>query len=335
MMPESQPVADLCAEQAIRIWTRRHSGTWSETEEAELQTWLAAAPEHRAAYEKVGKLWASVGQLDGRVQRSEVGPRSVRLRRLWAACAAVLVAALLVPLGHVSYDWWNGVPVHWVAQRGEPKAIVLQDGTRVLLDAGSDLVVKLGARVRRVSLIRGEALFSVVHDASRPFELEIGPGRIADLGTRFDVETLQGAARVAVFEGRVGITTPHGEVLLTAGHSGGYDGAGLLLPVSQVSDSTALWQQGMRRFEAAPLADVVERLMRYHSVTFVFADPQLKQLRLSGTFRITDLPLFLRTLSTALPVDARWIDPKRVELTARTPVSDQSWQQSATSGDPR
>jgi transmembrane sensor len=334
-MSEGQPVTDLCVEQAIRIWTRRHSGTWSESEEAELQAWLTAAPEHRAAYEKVGHLWTRSGQLDGRVQRSEVGLRSVRLRHIWAACAAVLVASLLVPLWHFSYNWWNGMPVHWVTQRGEPKTIVLQDGTRVLLDAGSDLVVKLGARVRRVSLIRGEALFSVVHDASRPFEIEIGPGRIADLGTRFHVETLQGAARIAVFEGRVGIKTPHGEVLLTAGHSGGYDGAGFVLPVTEVGDSTALWQQGMRRFEAAPLADVVERLMRYHSVTFVFADPQLKQLRLSGTFRITDLPLFLRTLSTALPVDARWIGPERVELTARAPVSYQSSQQSATPGDQR
>jgi transmembrane sensor len=314
------------------MWTRRHSGTWSEGEEAELQRWLTATTEHRAAYEKVGQLWARAGRLDGRVQRSEVGLRSVRLRHIWAACAAVLVASLLVPLWHFSYNWWNGMPVHWVTQRGEPKTIVLQDGTRVLLDAGSDLVVKLGARVRRVSLIRGEALFSVVHDVSRPFEVEIGPGRIADLGTRFHVETLQGAARIAVFEGRVGIKTPHGEVLLTAGHSGGYDDAGLLLPVSEVGDSTALWQQGMRRFEAAPLADVVERLMRYHSVTVVFADPQLKRLRLSGTFRITDLPLFLRTLSTALPVDARWIGPERVELTARAPVSDQSSQQSVTSG---
>jgi transmembrane sensor len=323
MMPTKQLETDLCVEQAIRRWTRRHSGTWSDSDEAELRTWLTAAPEHRIAYERIARVWVSAGGLEGRIQRPEAGFRPSRSRQVWAACAAVLAAALIVPLCLFSYNWWNGVPVHWVTQRGEPRAIVLPDGTRVLLDADSDLVVKMGARVRRVALVRGEALFSVVHRATQPFEVEIGRGRIVDLGTRFDVENLHGSARVAVFEGRVGVSTPHGEVLLTAGHGSGYDGAGVLLPVREVDDAAALWPQGQRRFEEAPLSDVVERLMRYHAVTFAFGDPRLKQLRLSGTFRITDLPLFLRTLSAALPVEARWIGPQRVELTARTTAPDQ------------
>lgn len=330
MMPTEQLGTDLCVEQAIRRWTRRHSGTWSDSDEAELQTWLTAAQEHRIAYDRIARLWASAGGLEGRIQRPELRPS--RSRQVWAACAAVLVAALIVPLWQFSYNWWNGVPVHWVTQRGEPRAIVLQDGTRVLLDADSDLVVKMGAHVRRVALIRGEALFSVVHRATQPFQVEIGRGRIMDLGTRFDVENLQGSARVAVFEGRVGVSTPHGQVLLTAGQRSGYDGAGLLLPVREVDDSAALWTQGQRRFEDAPLSDVVERLMRYHAVTFVFGDPRLKQLRLSGTFRITDLPLFLRTLSAALPVEARWIGPHRVELTARTTAPDQDSRRPVTPG---
>jgi transmembrane sensor len=323
MTSTQEEAADFCVEQAIRLWTRRHSGTWSESDETELQTWLLAAPEHRVAYDKVARVWASTGALQGRFARTEPTPRSTRLRLVLAACAAVLAVALVIPLWHVSYDWWNGVPVRWVAPRGEPRAIELQDGTHIQLDADSELVVKLGARVRRVALVRGEALFSVVHDASKPFEVQVGPGRVTDLGTRFDIEKLRDSARISVFEGRVGVNTSHGEVLLTAGRSSGYDGAGILLPIGAAEDPSVLWPAGLRHFVAEPLSVVVERLARYHAVTFAFSDPRLRQLELSGTFRVTDLPLFLRTVSTALPVQARWTGPQQVEFAPRAASPDQ------------
>jgi transmembrane sensor len=237
-----------------------------------------------------------------------------------AGCA-IAVTLMLILLGRGVFNWWNGVPVHWTTAQGESREIVLQDGTRVQLDADSDLVVKLGARVRRASLVRGEALFSVVHDASRPFEVKIGRGRITDLGTRFDLEVLHDSTRVAVFEGRVGVATAQGEVLLTPGQGSGYDAKGALLPVSEVGDSAWLWEKGLRHFDEAPLADVVQRLARYHSIRFAFANPRLARLRLSGTFRMTDLPTFLRTLSAALPVEAHWTGPQQVELTEPASVS--------------
>jgi transmembrane sensor len=198
----------------------------------------------------------------------------------------------------------------------------LKDGTRVQLDADSELVVQLGARVRRVSLMRGEALFTVVHDPSRPFEANVGPGRITDLGTRFDVETVNGATRIAVLEGRIGVWTLHGEMSLEAGREGGYDRDGILSAIKPVDNSVALWQQGQRHFDAEPLSDVVDRLQRYHAVTFEFADPHLQRLRLSGTFRMNDLEIFLRTLGAALPVEARWIDPHHIELRAKRGPAD-------------
>jgi transmembrane sensor len=306
-------ISDLSLEQAIRLWTRRHSGTWTEEDERELTAWLAAAPENRAAYEKVAGVWETSGRLERR-DYTAVPSRTLTAPRIALACAAVLVAALALPAWRQADRWWNGVRVHWVAPRGESRTLVLEDGTQVLLDADSDLVAKFGAHARRVSLVRGEALFTVTHDASRPFEIEIGPGRVVDLGTRFDVEKLPDAVRVAVFEGRVGIKTTHGEVVLGAGRGCGYDDSGALLPVRKVDAATTLRSDGERRFDSEPLAAVVARLARYHPVTFEFSDPRLQELRVSGTFRVTDLALFLRTLSAALPVEARWVGAQRVEF---------------------
>ena len=238
-------------------------------------------------------------------------------RRIAFASTAVLAAIALFPGFQLLTRWWNGVPVHWIAPRGESKTLRMEDGTQVLLDADSELVTKLGARVRRASLLRGEALFVVKYDVSRPFEVEAGPGRITDLGTHFDVEKLPGSVRISVYEGRVGVRTAHGEVVLETGRGGGYDDHGILLPVNHVDTATMLQADGQRRFDSEPLAAIVARFARYHPVTFVFANPELEDLRVSGTFSISDLTLFLRTLTTAFPVEARWTGSERVEFVPR------------------
>src|SRR5262249_19076331 len=91
---------------------------------------------------------------------------------------------------------------------------------------------------------------------------------------------------------------------------------GTLQTVREIDVSSAdLWAQGLRHFESTPLSEVIEHLERYHSVQFTFADPRLKDLRLSGTFRITDLSLILRTLTTALPIEVKWSGLRSVEFT--------------------
>ena len=314
MPPE---ISDLSRENAIRLWTRRQSGSWTEDDERHLAAWLAGSSTNRLAYERVVRLWSLAGRLE-RDGYDVVVPRPMlKVRKAAMAGALVLIVALAVP-GWLRIDrWWNGVPVRWTTTQGEFRTLQLADGTQVSLDADSELVVKLGAHARRVSLVRGEALFAVTHDASRPFEVEMGPGRLVDLGTRFDVEKLPDAVRVAVFEGRVGVETHHGEVVLGAGRRGGYDDRGNLLTTDQADTATVARADGLRHFDSEPLAVVLARMSRYHPVTFVFSQPQLEQLRVSGTFRLTDLSLFLRTLSAVLPVEVRWNGPQRVEILPR------------------
>jgi transmembrane sensor len=314
MPPE---ISDLSEENAIRLWTRRQSGAWTEDDERQLAAWLAAAPTNEIAYERVVRLWSLAGGLE-RDGYDVVVPRPMlKVRKVAVACALVLTAALAVQ-GWLHMDrWWNGVSVRWVTARGEFRTLQLEDGTQVSLDADSELIVKLGAHARRVSLVRGEALFAVTHEASRPFEVEMGPGRLVDLGTRFDVEKLPDAVRVAVFEGRVGVKTRHGEVVLGAGRRGGYDNLGNLLTTDQADTAAVARADGLRHFESESLPVVLARMSRYHPVTFVFSEPQLQQLRVSGTFRLNDLNLFLRTLCTVLPVDVRWNGPQRVEIVPR------------------
>jgi transmembrane sensor len=166
-----------------------------------------------------------------------------------------------------------------------------------------------------VALKHGEALFYVKHDPSRPFVVEAVGGAIRDIGTRFDVEIVGETVHVAVLQGQVEMSTARGRLPLGAGLAGGYDRTGAFLPVRML-DTTVL-PDDRRHFDAEPLADVLERLARHHAVTFIYTDSSLKELRVSGSFRIDDLPAFLRALSVALPIQTRFLDPTKIEVSRR------------------
>ncbi|HEY6921877.1 MAG TPA: FecR domain-containing protein [Steroidobacteraceae bacterium] len=329
-------ISEISRQHAIRAWTRRHSGDWHETDETELQKWLAADGEHREAYEKVGRAWA----LAGKLTPSDVGVNagatsfngartapppanafaSVLKRTMLAAGIGLLALTIGWPLYRSGYRWWNGTQIQLATQKGQPQSFSLEDGTTVMLDADSQLTANIGARRRSVSLDHGEALFNIKHEASRPFEVVTSAGRVQDLGTRFDIEALENSTQVSVLEGRVGVLTAKGQTLLVSGQAGGYDNAGNLLPPQPLKEDATRWSGGQRHFDREFLDHVLERVARYHAVKFVFSDSRLRELRVSGTFRIGDLPLFLRTLAAALPIEPRYLNPQQIEIAAATPA---------------
>ena len=312
--------SELSTRYAVRLWTRRHSGTWRESDETELQRWLAASGEHREAYDKVARGWNLAGSLQPAAPMAPAARRGSSVKRAVLAAAIVLLTvAVGLPLWRTGYRWWNGRQVQLATLKGQPRTFALDDGTTVMLDADSQATANIGARRRSVSLNHGEALFNVKHDAARPFEVVTPAGRVQDLGTQFDVEDLESATRVSVIEGRVGVLTPRGQALLVAGQTGGFDNSGDLLPTRPFKADTARWSDGQRHFDHELLVDVLERVARYHAVKFVFTDPRLRDLRVSGTFRIGDLALFLRTLAAALPVEPRYRTPEQIEIAAVTP----------------
>nr|QQZ49376.1 FecR domain-containing protein [Phenylobacterium glaciei] len=58
--------------------------------------------------------------------------------------------------------------------KGERRTVTLADGTRIDLNAGSKISVKLGSRERRVVMEDAEAVFDVTKDPKRPFVIASG-----------------------------------------------------------------------------------------------------------------------------------------------------------------
>src|SRR3546814_8294469 len=107
-------------------------------------------------------------------------------------------------------------------------------------------------------------MFRVAHDASRPFIVDAGAGRITALGTQFQVQREGEAVSVMLLEGSVGIDSAReGDerrlLRLVPGQRANYAPTTRSWTVATV-DPVALtsWRQGFHVFGATPLnTDIV------------------------------------------------------------------------------
>ncbi len=212
--------------------------------------------------------------------------------------------------------------------------IILDDQSTVELNTNSEVRVAFTARLRRVELVRGEASFEVTHDTSRPFIVSAGPMAVRAVGTKFDVNRLEGAVEVTVDEGRVAIGSP--SVLetkldslpavvprLSAGQSaiasGGVGGVGVELENLRQGDLARrlAWRNQMLVFDGDSLADVIAQFNRYNKRQLVITDPRLATLRIGGYFRPTNLDAFISVLQSDFGIRVD-VDDNRLELTPST-----------------
>src|SRR5262249_10710967 len=149
---------------------------------------------------------------------------------------------------------------------GEQRSVLLKDGTRVTLNTGSRIEVRLKPGRRKVRLVQGEALFEVAHDAAAPFKVEAGGAELTDVGTQFNLDMRADRIDVRVTEGRVAVGARGSEtVLLSANDRMAVASTGLG-PVQHGVNmtSTLAWTQRRLMFDRRPLFEVAEEFNRYN-----------------------------------------------------------------------
>jgi len=138
---------------------------------------------------------------------------SRRMAMGWGAVAASLVAvagySVLIP---AATTYAVETPA------GGRESVTLADGSRIDLN-GATRVMLDRENPRFAQLDRGEALFTVIHDESRPFIVKTGGATLTDAGTAFNVVRTDDVTEVAVSEGVVIYGKGAEKVTLPVGHS--------------------------------------------------------------------------------------------------------------------
>lgn len=279
------------------------------------ETWLRASPANAEAYERLEHLWLDLEDL-ALVQKPAALPRRRRsarhplARRAWIG-AGVALAAGLAALAVGSAFWPQAVsPTQtYRAAPGQTRRVALADGSRIVMNAASEISVRLGDHSREIRMAEGEAVFDVAHDAARPFLIAVGDRQVRVVGTEFNLRRRAGRLGLTVRRGLVEVRpadSPNaaptrvavGQELV---HAEGE--AGQLLRVSD-PDAAFAWTSGQLVYRDQPLSEVAADLTRRFAEPVRVADARTAALRFSGVLVTDSEAAVLRRLEAYAPVRA-------------------------------
>ncbi|MDH2915633.1 MAG: FecR family protein [Gallionella sp.] len=284
---------DALSEEVATWFLRLQAGDCSAEDRRAFEAWLAESEAHRTEYEHYVELWQSLDQL---------GQEPKRASRKKMGMVVSFVAGLAFALG--TAQWYISLGENISTAVGERRHVVLADGTAVDLNTDSKIRVKMTDGLRKVTLVQGEALLGVAHEA-RPFEVHAGAGVLRDIGTTFNVRRDDEQTTVAVLDGEVLVNLDSvPSVNLHGGQQVGYatNGLSAVSPVN-AADVTA-WLGGRLVFREAPLTEVVKQINRYHSRPVELADEQLGSLKVSGEFNSADRDGLIQALKMLLSLSS-------------------------------
>lgn len=256
---------------------------WLATDEG--QTWLSA--EMDADADEFAK--GTVALLEGipteellrRIDR--IIDRAKRRRLLFRAAAMLIPCALILGMWMNLNSRLGGMLFstpgmdETASQRGERREIIFQDGTKVFLNAGTQISYPqhFGLAERRV-MLNGEAYFEVTPNARRPFVVEIGRAAVKVLGTSFNVKAYDTETKVDVvlIEGKVEFSDGRQQFVMAPSQRLVFDKAEGTVQIFDEENvaHAVLWRKNTLAFRDAPLQEVIATLERWYDVRFEVRD---------------------------------------------------------------
>ncbi|MCD5975002.1 FecR family protein [Pseudomonas quasicaspiana] len=263
----------------------------------EFDHWLHASPEHLSAWAQVNRAWSAIEQ-PLTTAHWPAATAVVQLkpsRRRWSMLAAACVCVIAVGVAWLNNPDWQA---DYHTGTGETRVVKLEDGSQLTLAARSAVDVDYSGNTRRITLLSGEALFDVVHDARRPFQVDASNVVIRVLGTSFDVARSETGTKVEVREGAVGVSANGSPYRLGAGQRLWFDALqGSVQQTAIAPDEVATWVSGQQFFENATVQEVVEQLRKYQHGWIVIGDDALGQKRVTGLYDLRDTQRALQALA--------------------------------------
>ena len=293
-------------------------------------------PENARAWATVAGLWDYLDQMAhapelvaARQAALSDARRASTQRRapvLHRRALGAIAAALVVGVGWGAVQWMHR-PDDYRTSQGERRIITLADGSRISLDASSEVTVRYTPNARELHLLHGQARFDVTHDIERPFSVVAGEQKIIATGTAFNVDIAGPKVLVTLIEGHVVVVDENPRqitrewprsVELRAGQQ--LAAAPTAPPAVGSADIVRVtaWTNGQIMFDNEMLSSVVARVNRYSSTQVVIADPRVATMRISGVLNAGDINGFVDIVTHYLPVRATINGASEIALTGDT-----------------
>ncbi|MDR0765777.1 MAG: FecR domain-containing protein [Odoribacteraceae bacterium] len=194
-----------------------------------------------------------------------------------------------------------------IVPRGGEYPLTLPDGTRVWLNAETEIEFPLAFGKSREVRLSGEAFFEVKKENGRPFIIHARDASVEVTGTSFNLSCYPDDATIttAIESGSVSFITDRQVEHLTAGEQVTYNLGEQTLVVEEGVDLKyhSSWRHGQFYFYNTSLREITGKLGRWYDVRFEFADPSLEALRFSGAaLRAKPIEFILELLERTRPL---------------------------------
>lgn len=308
-------ISPRVAEQAVTWLVDLQAAAPDSSLHQDFLRWRQADPAHEHAWQRIEAVNARLGglasPLGSAISRAALAPPRSNKRRQAIKLIALTLFAGGATLATRERTPWQAWLADLRTRSGERRKLVLADGTHLALNSDSAVDISFTANARRLRLLRGEILVSTGKDDGvalpRPFSVVTPHGQLAPLGTRFSVRLHDTHTRLDVYEGAVEVLpagpAPHRRVV-DAGHGADFT-AGAIGETDPADDNRIAWQDGMLIASRMRLADFLAELDR-HRPGHLGCDPQVADLRLTGTYPLDDPERILDALHATLPVEIHY-----------------------------
>ncbi|MCF0062814.1 FecR domain-containing protein [Dyadobacter chenwenxiniae] len=268
--------------QLVERWLEEHGNPnqeWDNLDQSGKDQWLSSV----------------FSDINNTIRQAEVKvvPLPQRKRWWWQSVAAAAAVLLIACTLYLEWPLLQSLlnPVQLTALQApinQKKAITLADGSRVWINAGSELKYPetFNGQTREVYL-SGEAYFDIHHDTAKPFIIHTGNVITKVLGTAFNIKEDKSKHTIQVTVTRGKVSVANGGELL-----------GVLRPNQQISFNTLkeealqatvnaaaviAWQQSDLHFEDVSFGDAIAQLRQHFDVKISFSNTKLKDCRFTGT----------------------------------------------------
>lgn len=198
---------------------------------------------------------------------------------------------------------------------GKKSMIMLSDGTKVWLNAGSQLVYpSVFLRNKREVILVGEAYFDVAKNQDKPFFVRTAELNVRVLGTKFDVSaypeddfvstTLEEGSVGLEIKGK-GLLAEDKQIMLTPNQKISLNKATRETTVRVVDVSMyTSWKEGILKSESEDLIRLIKKIERYYNIEISLKDPLVAGYKISGKLDLENsAEEVLNIIKLTVPID--------------------------------
>ena len=243
---------------------------------------------------------------------------SIYLVKKWGSIAAAILLCIVLSVVYFANPAGMKVAQYEIhVPYGKRQKVVLPDGTKVILNAGSYMKYprQFGKEGRYVHF-KGEAYFEVAKNPEKKFIVSTShQSQIEVLGTHFNVEAYEKEDRIAatLVEGKIGFIYSSDnvskKVLMDPGQKLVYDTRDSKVQLYATSgESEIAWKEGKIIFRNTPLEEGLRMLEKRYNVEFIIKNDRLKGDSFTGTFTNQRLERILEYFQLSSQIRWRYLD---------------------------